>query len=100
MEFQKIMILLDTTSNDKDLPRFVTKKWLEVYDQSEENYDVNKEIRIKASMLRPDLCGYSDAYIVVKETITVLRPNAAKKTKVLYLKKMHHLSIAFQKLMA
>ena len=51
-------------------------------------------------MLRSDLCDYSDAYIVVKGTITVLRPNAAKKTKVLHLKIMHHLSIAFQKLMA
>ena len=37
MEFQKIVIFLDTTSNDKDLPRFVTKKWVEVYDQSEGN---------------------------------------------------------------
>ena len=34
MEFQKIVTLLDTTSNDKDLPRLVTKKWIEVYDQS------------------------------------------------------------------
>ena len=34
MEFQKIMNLLDTTDN-KDLPKFVTKKWIEVYDQSE-----------------------------------------------------------------
>ena len=100
MEFQKIVIFLDTTSNDKNLPRFVTKKWVEVYDQSEGNCDVNKEVRIKASMLRSDLCDYSDAYIVVKGTITVFRPNAAKKTKVLYLKIMHHLSIAFQKLMA
>ena len=38
-------------------------------------------------MLRSDLCNYSDAYIVVKGTITVLRPNTAKKTKVLHLKK-------------
>ena len=35
MEFQKIVNFLDTTSDDKDLPRFVTKKWIEVYDQSE-----------------------------------------------------------------
>ena len=42
MEFQKIANFLDTTSDDKDLPRFVTKKWVEVYDQSERNYDVNK----------------------------------------------------------
>ena len=47
MELQKIINLLDTTSNDKDLPRFVTKKWTEVYDQLEKNYNVNKDIRIK-----------------------------------------------------
>ena len=52
MEFQKITNLLDTTSDDKDLPRFVTKKWIEVYDQSEKNYSVNKKIRIKTPMLR------------------------------------------------
>ena len=45
MEFQKIANFLDTTSDDKDLPRFVTKKWIKVYDQSEKNYNVNKEIR-------------------------------------------------------
>ena len=33
MEFQKILNLLDITSDDKDLPRFVNKKWIEVYDQ-------------------------------------------------------------------
>ena len=52
MEFQKIINLLDITSDDKDSPKFVTKKWIEVYDQSEKNYSVNKKIRIKTSMLR------------------------------------------------
>ena len=66
MEFQKIVNFLDTNSDDKDLPRFFTKKWIEVYDQSGGNYNVNKEIRIKTSMLRSDLCDYSNAYIVVK----------------------------------
>ena len=66
MEFQKIVNFLDTTFDDKDLPRFVTKKWIEVYDQSEENYNVNKEIRIKTSMLRFDLYDFNDAYIVAK----------------------------------
>ena len=37
MEFQKIENLFDTTSDDKDLPRFVSKKWIEVYDESGEN---------------------------------------------------------------
>ena len=58
MEFQKITNFLNTTSDDKDLPRFVTKKWIEVYDQSEKNYNPNKEIRIKTSMLRSDLCNF------------------------------------------
>ena len=28
MEFQKIVNLLDTTSDEKDLPKFVTKIWI------------------------------------------------------------------------
>ena len=70
MEFQNIANLFDTAFDDKDLPRFITKKWIEVYDQSEKSYNVNKEIRTKTLMLRADLCDFSDAYIVVKETIT------------------------------
>ena len=73
MEFQKITNFLDTTSKNKYLPTFVTKKWIEVYDQSEGNYNVNKEIRIKTSMLKSDLCDFSDAYIVVKGDITVTK---------------------------
>ena len=41
------------------------------YDQSQGNYNPNKKIRIKTSMLRSDLCDYSDAYIVVKGNIIV-----------------------------
>ena len=52
MEFPKVTNFLDITTDDKDLPKFVTKKWIEVYDQSEKNYNPNKEIRIKTSMLR------------------------------------------------
>ena len=80
MEFQKIINLLDTTDN-KNLPKFVTKKWIEVYDPSEKSYNVNKEIRIETPMLRSDLCDFSDAYIVVKGTITVTNPNNAKRNK-------------------
>ena len=75
MEFQKIVSLLDTTSDDKDLPRFVTKKWIEVYDQSGRNsYNVNKEIRIKTPMLRFGLCDFSDVYIVMERIIAVNDP--------------------------
>ena len=81
MEFQKIVNLFDTTFDDKYLPRFVTKKWIEVYDQSEKNYNVNKEIKIKTTMLRFDLCDFSDAFIVVKGVVAVTNPNNAKKKK-------------------
>ena len=81
MEFQKIVNLLDTTSDDKNLPRFVTKKWIEVYDQSGENYNVNKETGIKSPMLRSDLFDYSDAYTVVKGDIAVKEPSNAKRNK-------------------
>ena len=81
MKFQKIVNFLDTIFDDKDLPRFVPKTWTEVYDQSEGNYNVNEEIRITTSMLRLDLCDYSDAYIVVKATTTVANPDGGKRNK-------------------
>ena len=72
MEYQKITNLLDATSDN--VPRFITKKWIEVHDQSgsaDDGYKSSKQIRFKTSMLRSDLCDFSDAYIVVKGTITV-----------------------------
>ena len=81
MEFQKIINLLDITFDDKDLPRFVTKKWVEVYDQSEKNYSINKEIRIKTPMLRSDLYDFSDAYIVIKGEIAVTNLNSPNYEK-------------------
>ena len=77
-EFQKIGNFLDTTSDDKDLPRFVTKKWIQVYDQSEKNYSPNKEIKIKTSMPRSDLYDFGDAYIAVKSDIIDTNSNNPK----------------------
>ena len=57
-----------------EVPRFIIKKWIEVHDQSgnaEDRYKPSKQITFKTSMLRSDLCDFSDAYIVVKATITV-----------------------------
>ena len=45
------------------VPRFITKKWIEVNDQTgtaEDRYKPSKQIRFKTSMLRSDLCDYSD----------------------------------------
>ena len=75
----KIVNFLDITSDNKDLPKFVTKKWIEVYDKSQGNYDINKKIRMETSTLRSDLYDVSDAYIIVKGTITVTNPDNAKK---------------------
>ena len=71
MEFQKVTNFLDITSDNKDLSKVITKKWIKVSDQAEGNYDVNKEIRIITSMLRSDLFDFNDAYIAVKGNITV-----------------------------
>ena len=86
MEYQKITNLLDTTLDE--VPRFITKKWVEVHDQSgsaDDRYKPNKQIRFK-TMLRSDLCDYSDAYIVVKGTITVTDPDNDAYDKELTLK--------------
>ena len=75
MEYQKIRNLLDTCYN---VPRFITKKWVEVHDQSgsaEGRYKTSKQIRFKTSMLRSDLRDFSDVYIVVKGTITLTKTN-------------------------
>ena len=64
MEYQKIVNVLDTTSDN--VPRFITKKWIEVHDQPGKIYNTNKQIKFKTSMLQSNLCDYSDAYIVVK----------------------------------
>ena len=74
MEYQKITNLLGTTPNE--MPRFITKKWVEVHDQlgdANDRYKPNKPIRFKTSMLKSDLCEFSDAYIVVKRDITLTK---------------------------
>ena len=56
------------------VPKFITKKWIEVHDQSgnaENIYKPSKQIRFKTSILQSDLCDYSDVGIDVKKTITV-----------------------------
>ena len=45
----------------------------------EKNYSLNKEITIKTSMLRSDLCDFSDAYIVVEGDIILEGDNNANK---------------------
>ena len=72
MEFNKINNVLGP-AHDK-VPRFITKKWIEVQSQSGNTYNAGKPIRFKTSMLRSDLCDYSDTYVLVKGKITVTNP--------------------------
>ena len=70
MEYQKIAHLLNDESNKPS--KFRTKKWVEINDDiTGVNNSPNRLIRFKTVMLRSSLCDYSDAYILVKENITV-----------------------------
>ena len=84
MEYNKINNLLGSQS--KNFSKFVTREYVRVNSLSN-TYDESKSIRFKTPMLRSDLCGYSDAYILVNGTITV--PGNQK---------MRHLLVAYQKL--
>ena len=69
MEYQKIANLIDDTSNQPS--KFRTKNWVEISDESRGAYNVNSKIKLKTTMLKSSLCDYSDAYILVKGTITI-----------------------------
>ena len=68
MEYQKIINLLEDTTNHPS--NFRTKNWVETNDESKGKYN-NSNIRFKISMVRSNLCYYSDAYILVRGTIAV-----------------------------
>ena len=70
MEYDKINNLLDSES--EKLSKFLTREYVKVNSLSN-TYNENKSIRFKTPMLRSDLCDYSDAYILIKGTITVAR---------------------------
>ena len=69
MEYQKIANLIDDASNQPS--KFRTKNWVEINDESRGTYNVNSQIKFKTTMLKSSLCDYSDAYILVKEKITI-----------------------------
>ena len=70
IEYKKITNVLSNTS-DK-VPRFITKKWIEVHDQSGGAYDTNKQIRFKTSMLKSDLCDTVMHILLLKELLLLV----------------------------
>ena len=69
MEYQKIANLIDDASNQPS--KFRTRNWVEINDESRGAYNVNSQIKFKTTMLKSSICDYSDAYILVKGTITI-----------------------------
>ena len=69
MEYQKIANLIDDASNQPS--KFRTRNWVEINDESRGAYNVNSQTKFKTTMLKSSLCDYSDAYVLVKGTITI-----------------------------
>ena len=68
MESQKIINLLD--SNHNELQKFATKRWYIVNDQNTDNnaYGNGEDgttIKFETKVIKPNLCDYSDGYILV-----------------------------------
>ena len=75
MENQKIINLLDKIHTDSE--HFATKKWYIINDENNTNYGVDKNtgannpdtIKYDTRVLKPNLCDYSEAYILVDRAI-------------------------------
>ena len=67
MKSQKIKSLLDY--KDEDYPKYQTKKWYIINDRNNGNYGeaiLNySPIKIDTEVVKPVLCDYADAYILV-----------------------------------
>ena len=78
MENQKIINLLHKL--DTDSKRFATKKWYIINDENNTNYGVNKDtgadnpdtIKYDTRVLKPNLCDYVEAYILVNGKIRAI----------------------------
>ena len=55
------------------------KQCIEINDLSNGQYTTCKKVRFKTSVLRTNLCDYSDAYIVVKGRASVRGTNGANR---------------------
>ena len=66
MEYRKI-INLSTNQPSK----FRTRNLVEINDESRGTYDYNSDIKFKNSVIRSNICDYSDAHTHVKATSTV-----------------------------
>ena len=61
--------MLENTLNQPS--KFRTKNWVKVSDDVHGMYNTKNQIEFKTSTLKPSLCDYSDAYILVSGIITI-----------------------------
>ena len=61
--------MLDNTP--KESTKFRRKKWVKINDNAHGTYNNNSQIKFKTSMLKPSLCDYSGAYMLIKGTISI-----------------------------
>ena len=73
MEYQKKVNLLDNETTQPS--KFRTKNWVEVNNDRGGTY-YKKNVKFKTTMLKSSFCDYSDAYILVKGTVTVVGERA------------------------
>ena len=66
--------------------KFMTKNWIEVYDDAHRHYNTNNQTRFKNSMLMSYLCNQSDAYTLPKGTITVPTTTAVAVVQIIEIK--------------
>ena len=73
METQKIVNLLN--DSEKLNSKFATRKWYIINDQNNEQYGIGNDndstIKFETKVIKPSLCDYSDAYILVTGDIKV-----------------------------
>ena len=72
MVSQKIISLLD--SNDNESQKFATKRWCIINDQNTGNNaygdgENGTTIKFETKVIKPNLCDYSDTYILVTGNI-------------------------------
>ena len=71
MEYQKIANIIDDYVSNQP-PKFRTRNWVEINDESRGAYNVNSRIKFKATMLKSSLCDYSDAYFLLRELLLLI----------------------------
>ena len=71
--------MLDKTQNEPS--KFRKRNWVEVNDESRGMFKVSNQIKFKTSMIRSDLCDYSDTYILASGTITITGAGADDAAK-------------------